>query len=61
MLWQSDSKIASFGHAGQAYGINFEMRYYPRFDMTTVVFCNQDNGAYDSLRGNIVKLITGDR
>ncbi len=54
-------RVISYGHAGQAPGINFEARYYPDDDITMVVFCNQDNGAYDDLRRNIDKLITGDR
>lgn len=51
----------SFGHGGIARGVNFELRYFPVEDMTFVVFCNQDNGAYDDLRKNIINLITGYR
>ncbi|MBK7670272.1 MAG: serine hydrolase [bacterium] len=54
-------RVISYGHAGQAPGINFEARYYPDDGITMVIFCNQDNGAYDDLRKNIDKLITGDR
>jgi hypothetical protein len=32
-----------------------------RLQPMAMIFCNQDNGAYDDLRKNIVKLITGDR
>ena len=61
MLWQSQGGMRSFGHGGIAPGVNFEVRYYPEEDITFVIFSNQDNGAYDDLRKNIVKLITGDR
>jgi hypothetical protein len=60
MLWK-DGQVASFGHAGQARGVNFEVRYYPGQRITSVIFSNQDNGAYDDLRKNIVKLVTGAR
>ena len=61
MIWRSESNVVSYGHAGQTYGVNFELRYYPQKDLTTVLLCNQDNGAFDSLRHNIEKLVTGDR
>ena len=51
----------SFGHGGIAAGVNFELRCFPRADLTLVVFSNQDNGAYDDLRRNTTKLITGER
>jgi CubicO group peptidase (beta-lactamase class C family) len=51
--------VPSYGHGGTAVGINFEFQYFPQEDLTFVIFCNQDNGAYDDLRKNIVKLITG--
>jgi CubicO group peptidase (beta-lactamase class C family) len=51
----------SYGHGGTAQGVNFEFRYFPRTDVTFVVFCNQNNGAYDDLKKNTVKLITGER
>ncbi|MCA9728871.1 MAG: beta-lactamase family protein, partial [Candidatus Eisenbacteria bacterium] len=57
---QTGGKL-SFGHGGIAHGINFELRYFPSEDVTLVAFGNQDNGAYDDLRRNLVKLITGDR
>lgn len=38
---------------------NFEFRYFPAEDLTFIAFNNQNNGAYDDLRKNIVKLITG--
>jgi len=41
--------------------VNFEFRYFPADDVTLVVFSNQDNGAYDDLRRNVTKLITGAR
>ncbi|MCE7924777.1 MAG: class A beta-lactamase-related serine hydrolase [Haliscomenobacteraceae bacterium CHB4] len=51
----------SYGHGGIASGINLEFRYFPRLDITMIVFSNQDNGAFDDLKKNIVKLITGER
>jgi len=52
---------AYFGHGGTAKGVNFELAYFPASDTIFVIFCNQDNGAYDDLRKNITKLISGDR
>ncbi|HKQ79594.1 MAG TPA: hypothetical protein VJ810_38230 [Blastocatellia bacterium] len=46
---------------GTAQGVNFEFCYFPAEDLTFVVFCNQDNDAYDDLRKNIVRLITRER
>ncbi len=51
----------SYGHGGISRGVNFEYRYFPEFDITLVICCNQDNGAFDDLKKNTVKLITGDR
>lgn len=51
----------SYGHGGIASGINLEFRYFPRLDITMVVFSNQDNGAFDDLKKNMVKLISGER
>lgn len=56
-----EGNVPSYGHGGIASGVNFELRYFPQLDMTFVIFCNQDNGAYDDLRKNIIKLITGAR
>jgi CubicO group peptidase (beta-lactamase class C family) len=52
---------ASFGHGGIAQGVNFELRHFPDSDITLIAWCNQDNGAYDDLRRNAVRLITGER
>jgi CubicO group peptidase (beta-lactamase class C family) len=57
----SADRVMSYGHGGIAPGINFEFRYFPASDVTLVAFCNQDNGAYDSLRKAAVRLITGER
>lgn len=54
-------QVVSYGHGGIADGVNFEFRYFPISDMTLVVFCNQNNGAYDDLKKNTIKLITGER
>lgn len=51
----------SYGHGGTAKGVNFEFRYFPNSDITLVIFSNQDNGAYDDLKRNTLKLITGER
>jgi CubicO group peptidase (beta-lactamase class C family) len=51
----------SYGHGGTAKGVNFEFRYFPNSDITLVIFSNQDNGAYDDLKRNTIKLITGER
>ncbi len=51
----------SYGHGGTAKGVNFEFRYFPNSDITVVIFSNQDNGAYDDLKRNTIKLITGER
>jgi CubicO group peptidase (beta-lactamase class C family) len=51
----------SFGHGGIAAGVNFELRHFPESNITLIAFSNQDNGAYDDLRRNTTKLITGDR
>lgn len=55
----SEGRVSSFGHGGIARGTNFEFRYFPAEDLTFIAFNNQNNGAYDDLRKNIVKLITG--
>lgn len=51
----------AYGHGGITAGVNFEFRYFPRQDVTLILFCNQDNGAYDDLKKNAIKLITGQR
>lgn len=57
----NEGNVRSFGHGGIADGVNFEFRYFPGEDLTFVIFSNQNNGAYDDLRKNIIKLITGMR
>lgn len=56
-----DGGVISFGHGGTAAGVNFELRYFPSADLTLVAFGNQDNGAWDSLVRNTVRLATGAR
>jgi len=53
--------VLSYGHGGIAPGVNAEIRFYPSLDTTLIVFSNQDNGAYDDLRKNAARLITGER
>jgi CubicO group peptidase (beta-lactamase class C family) len=60
-ILSSESNVPSYGHGGIAAGVNFEFRYFPQRDLMFVIFCNQNNGAYDDLRKNIIKLITGAR
>ena len=54
-------QVPSFGHGGITAGVNFEYRYFPGNDITFVAFSNQDNGAYDDLRKNVIRLVTGER
>lgn len=60
-LERTRSGVVSWGHGGTAPGVNFSLRYFPAQDITLILFNNQDNGAYDDLRRNTAKLITGDR
>jgi CubicO group peptidase (beta-lactamase class C family) len=60
-ILDEESAGASFGHGGTARGINFAFRTFPETGITFVLFCNQDNGAFDDLRRNTIKLITGKR
>lgn len=57
----NQGNVLSYGHGGITKGVNFEFRYFPQEDITFVIFCNQDNGAFDDLKKNIIKLITGHR
>lgn len=61
MIIEKHQDEISFGHGGTTYGVNFEYRYFPNLDITLVMFCNQDNGAYDDLKKNTIKLISGER
>jgi CubicO group peptidase (beta-lactamase class C family) len=58
---QKFAQELSYGHGGTAKGVNFEFRYFPNSDITFVIFSNQDNGAYDDLKRNTIKLISGER
>lgn len=60
-ILSNEGGMRSFGHGGTAPGTNFELRYFPSEQLTLVLFSNQDNGAYDDLRRNVIKLITGER
>lgn len=51
----------TYGHGGTAGGVNFEFRYFPRMDISLLIFNNQNNGAYDDLKRNVLKLISGAR
>jgi D-alanyl-D-alanine carboxypeptidase len=58
---ETQGNVSSYGHGGQATGANFAFRYFPQRDLTLVVMSNQDNGAFDDLQKNLVKLVTGYR
>ncbi|MBX7042769.1 MAG: beta-lactamase family protein [Ignavibacteria bacterium] len=58
---QTYGKEKTYGHGGTAKGVNFEFRYFPDQEITVIVFSNQDNGAYDDLKRNTIKLISGNR
>jgi CubicO group peptidase (beta-lactamase class C family) len=60
-ILESGGGTRSYGHGGIARGVNFEFRYFPAGDILLLAFSNQDNGAYDDLRRNATKLITGER
>ena len=60
-ILMNSAQELSYGHGGTAKGANFEFRYFPKYDITLVIFSNQDNGAFDDLKRNAIKLITGDR
>ncbi len=50
-----------FGHGGLARGVNFGFEIVRARDLTLVMFSNQDNGAFDDLKKNVMKLISGFR
>ncbi|MCB0569073.1 MAG: beta-lactamase family protein [Phaeodactylibacter sp.] len=61
LILEQYGQEASYGHGGTAGGVNFEFRYFPRMDIALLVFNNQNNGAYDDLKRNALKLISGVR
>lgn len=60
-ILEKHAQEPTFGHGGTTGGVNFEFRYFPRQDIVLVVFNNQNNGAYDDLKRNTIKLISGER
>jgi CubicO group peptidase (beta-lactamase class C family) len=58
---QKTGQETTYGHGGTSQGVNFEFRYFPGQKITLVVFSNQNNGAYDDLKRNTIKLISGAR
>mgnify|MGYP001401777591 CR=1 FL=1 len=60
-ILQTFANEKTYGHGGTAKGVNFEFRYFPIQEITLIVFSNQDNGAYDDLKRNTIKLISGER
>ncbi|MEZ4941966.1 MAG: serine hydrolase domain-containing protein [Saprospiraceae bacterium] len=61
LILETYAQELSYGHGGTAGGVNFEFRYFPRLDIALIVFNNQNNGAYDDLKRNALKLISGAR
>jgi len=61
LILERHAQEPSYGHGGTAGGVNFEFRYFPGKDILLVVFNNQNNGAYDDLKRNALKLISGAR
>ncbi|MEZ4648418.1 MAG: serine hydrolase domain-containing protein [Candidatus Eisenbacteria bacterium] len=61
LLERSDTGTLSWGHEGFAPGVNFELRHFPADDVTFVLFCNQENDAFDELNQTVRNIITGDR
>lgn len=53
--------VRAFGHGGTAQGANFDARHYPDRDLTVVILSNQDNGAFDTLKRTVHKLVTSER
>lgn len=53
--------VTAYGHGGTAPGVAFDFEYFPKEDLTFVIMSNQDNAAYDDLRKNALRLITGQR
>jgi CubicO group peptidase (beta-lactamase class C family) len=60
-ILSKSAQESGYGHGGTTGGVNFEFRYFPKSDITLIIFCNQNNGAYDDLKINSIKLITGER
>lgn len=61
ILQNTRDGVTSYGHGGITSGVNFEFRHFSPGDITLIALSNQDNGAYDDLRRNTTKLITGER
>jgi hypothetical protein len=61
LILEQHAQEPTYGHGGTAGGVNFEFRYFPRMDIAQLVFNNQNNGAYDDLKRNALKLISGAR
>jgi len=61
LILERHAQENTYGHGGTAGGVNFEFRYFPRLDIALLVFNNQNNGAYDDLKRNTLKLISGAR
>ncbi len=51
----------SFGHGGTTQGVDFALEYFPRGDITLIIFGNRGAPAFDTLRKNVVHLVAGER
>jgi CubicO group peptidase (beta-lactamase class C family) len=61
LILERHAQEPTYGHGGTAGGVNFEFRYFPLMDIALIIFNNQNNGAYDDLKRNSLKLISGAR
>jgi len=52
---------SSFGHGGIANGTDFDLEIFPDKDLTFIIFANRGAPAFDTLKRNAIKLITGER
>ena len=59
--WSSDCRRDIPVIARVAATAGLELRIFPHSSITLILFSNQDNGAYDDLKRNVTKLITGER
>ena len=60
-ILQTQGQTRFAGHGGSARGVNFAFEIVRDRNLTMVMFCNQDNGAFDDLRKNVMKLVSGYR
>ena len=61
LILERHAQEPTYAHGGTACVVNSQFRYFPRSALLLVVFNNQNNGAYDDLKRNSLKLISGAR